>query len=68
MKLNEVGINTRLRVASILIVLGLVVELVTLAWNNPISFLVFLGIGGLLIFVGMIVYLFSLVSQEAPLT
>jgi len=64
MELTTISLTQRLRIAGILIVMGLIVELLTIAWNNPIAFLVFLGVGGLLIFVGMVVYLWSLVSQD----
>jgi predicted membrane channel-forming protein YqfA (hemolysin III family) len=64
MDFQKISLAQRLRIAGILIVLGLMVELLTLAWNDPIAFIVFLGAGGLLIFVGMVVYLWSLVSQE----
>jgi hypothetical protein len=50
MKMNQVNIARKLQGAGILIALGLVVEFLTLAWNNPISFIVFLGVGGLLMF------------------
>jgi len=64
MQIQETKIAPRLRIAGTLIILGLLVELFTLAWNNPIAFLVFLGVGGLLIFVGVGIYLLSLVSGE----
>jgi hypothetical protein len=52
----------RLRLAGALIFLGLLIEALTLTWNNPIAFVVFLGIGGLLIGAGILLYLLSLVS------
>jgi hypothetical protein len=58
----DLAIAPRLRLAGTLIALGLLVELLTLSWNNPIAFLVFLGIGGLLIFLGIVVFLLSLVG------
>ncbi|HWC18129.1 MAG TPA: hypothetical protein VG498_14000 [Terriglobales bacterium] len=64
MEIQEQKIAPRLRLAGILIALGLLVELFTLAWNNPIAFLVFLGLGGLLIFAGIVIYLLSLVSPQ----
>ena len=62
MEIQETTLAPRLRAAGVLIMLGLLVELLTLAWNNPIAFLVFLGIGGVLIAIGVVVYLISLVS------
>ena len=67
MEIQEATIAPKLRNASLLICLGILVEAFTLAWNNPIAFLVFLGLGGLLIFLGIVIYLLSLVSQpETP--
>jgi len=57
-------ISRRLRIAGVLIVLGLVVEGLSLIWNHPLSFVAFLGIGGLLLFVGIVVYLTALVSPR----
>ena len=57
--------TARLRIAAVLVFVGLVIEALTLSWNNPIAFLVFLAIGGLLIVVGILFYLVSLVSPSA---
>ena len=65
MTIDEIKMTSRLRIAGVLVFLGLVVELLTLSWNNPIAFLVFLGIGGLLIALGILFYLLSLVSPAA---
>ncbi|HEV3037389.1 MAG TPA: hypothetical protein VHA33_06350 [Candidatus Angelobacter sp.] len=56
-------ISKRLRAAGILIMLGLLVEALSLIWNHPLSFVAFLGIGGLMMFAGIIIYLVSLVSD-----
>jgi len=52
----------RLRLAAELVLLGLLVEALTLAWRHPLSVIVFLGLGGLLLAAGIVVFLFSLVS------
>lgn len=57
-------ISRRLRIAGLLIFLGLVVEALSLIWNHPLSFVAFLGIGGLLLFLGIAVYLTALVSPR----
>lgn len=54
-------ISKRLRTSGILIILGLLVEALSLIWNHPLSFVAFLGIGGFLMFVGIIIYLWALV-------
>ena len=63
---QTVQIASRLRIAGTLIFLGLLIEGFTLTWNNPIAFLVFLAIGGLLIVLGIVFYLLSLVSASRP--
>jgi predicted membrane channel-forming protein YqfA (hemolysin III family) len=57
-------IAPRLRISGGLISLGLLIEAFTLSWNNPVAFLVFLGIGGLFLAVGIVFYLLSLVSPS----
>jgi hypothetical protein len=57
----------RRHVAGICIVLGLVIEALCLLWSTPIAFVIFVVIGGLLMFVGIVLYLYSLVFHlEAP--
>jgi hypothetical protein len=62
MEIQGNKLTARLRLAGTFIFLGLLVEALTLTWNNPIAFLVFMGVGGLLIFLGLVTYLLSLVS------
>jgi hypothetical protein len=50
----------------VLIILGLLVEALCLAWRGPLAFLVFLGVGGLLLFAGIILFLISLVYHPGP--
>jgi hypothetical protein len=50
-----------LQVSGVLIILGLLVEALCLAWRGPLAFLVFLGVGGLLLFAGIVLFLISLV-------
>ena len=56
----------RLRLAASLVLAGLLVELITLFWSHPTTFLVFLILGGSLIFLGVLVYLLSLLKWTAP--
>jgi hypothetical protein len=51
----------RVRVAGIFILLGMVIEVVSLLWAHPTAFLVYVAFGGFCLFVGLIAYLFSLV-------
>lgn len=58
--------TARLRIAGVLVFVGLLIEAFTLTWNNPIAFVVFIGLGGLLMGLGILFYLLSLVSPSAP--
>jgi hypothetical protein len=51
--------------AGICLTIGLVIEAFCLLWATPIAFIVFVAIGGLLIFIGLVVYLYSRVSTPA---
>jgi hypothetical protein len=55
-----------LRVASVLIVLGLVVEIISLAWLHPLSFALFMFVGVSLMGLGIVIYLASLVFVVSP--
>lgn len=66
MKLRAIGIRRYLQVSSILIILGLLVEIVTLLWSHPLSFVFFIFVGVILIGVGILVYLISLVFVVSP--
>ena len=60
-------LEKRRQVAGVFIVLGLVVEALCLIWSTPIAFVIFVAIGGLLMFVGIVLYLYSLVPDlKAP--
>jgi hypothetical protein len=52
----------RIRFAGICLAVGLLIEALCLFWATPIAFVVFVAIGGLLIFIGLVVYLYSAVS------
>jgi len=60
MRLSEIGMGRLLRVSSALIILGLVVEIVSLVWYHPLSFVLFAFVGISLIALGILVYLISL--------
>jgi predicted membrane channel-forming protein YqfA (hemolysin III family) len=65
--LNVNRLEKRRQVAGVFIVLGLVIEALCLLWSTPIAFVIFVMLGGLLMFVGIVFYLSSLVSDlEAP--
>jgi hypothetical protein len=56
-------LEKRRQVAGVFIVLGLVIEALCLLWSTPIAFVIFVAIGGLLMFAGIALYLYSLVSN-----
>ncbi len=66
MKLHEIGIRRFLQVSSSLIILGLLVEIVSLLWFHPLSFVLFVFIGATLIGLGVVIYLISLVFAVFP--
>jgi hypothetical protein len=56
----------RLRLSGILIVLGLLVEALSLARVHPLAFLAFMFIGGAFLVAGMAIYLYSIASVSTP--
>ena len=57
-------IERRLRLAGVLLLLGLLVEAGTLfALDRPMGFLTFAGAAGLLVLAGIVLYLWAIVSQ-----
>jgi hypothetical protein len=64
--LQAIGLKRFLQVSSSLIILGLLVEIVTLLWFDPLSFMLFIFIGAALIGMGIVVYLISLVAAVHP--
>jgi uncharacterized membrane protein YccC len=55
-------LGKRLRLAGGLIISGLVVQAVSLFWNHPLSFIVFISVGTLLLAAGIVTYLLTIVS------
>ena len=66
MKLRAIGIYRFLQVSSALIILGLLVEIVSLLWFHPLSFVLFIFVGVILMGLGIVVYLSSLVFAALP--
>lgn len=56
----------RLRISGVLIILGLLIEAFSLIWVHALSFIVFALVGGALIGLGILLYLYSLVSLTQP--
>ena len=64
MKSLPTKIERRIRISGSLLIAGMLVELVTLRWSHPTAFLFFLLLGGALMGMGIIIYLFSLVPVD----
>lgn len=61
MKLTEPGLRRILRIASGLVIVGLCVEIVSLLWFHPLSFVLFAFVAASLIGLGILVFLLTLV-------
>ncbi len=66
MKLREIAIRRYLQVSSGLIIFGLLVEIFTVLWFSPLSFVLFAVVGVTLMGAGILVYLASLVFAVSP--
>jgi|HubBroStandDraft_1064217.scaffolds.fasta_scaffold281236_1 hypothetical protein len=56
-------IERRIRWSGVLIGLGLTIQMLMLLWIHPLSFMIFLLLGCPMVGIGMLVYLYSLVSH-----
>lgn len=61
---GQASLEHRLRISGILVILGLIVEAASLLWTRPIAFVLFVGMGGGLLGVGILFYLYSLVADK----
>jgi len=64
MSAKRTRIERRIQISGVLILLGLLVELITLFWSHPTAFIFFLFIGGTLMAVGILFYLYSLIATD----
>jgi hypothetical protein len=62
MILSANPMEKRLQIAGILLIIGLLIEAICLLWGRPISFVIFVAIGGVFLFAGVVAFLLSLVS------
>ena len=56
------SLQRKLKIAAYLLIAGLTVEGLTLHWAHPTSFLLFMGLGGILILAGIAIYLIAIVT------
>jgi hypothetical protein len=66
MKLSAIGIRRLLQVSSALVIAGLLLEIVSLLWFHPLSFVLFAFVAATLIGLGILIYLVSLVFVVTP--
>jgi hypothetical protein len=59
---NVSRLQRKLKTAAYLLTAGLAVEGITLLWAHPTSFLLFTGLGGLLVLAGIAIYLKAIVT------
>jgi hypothetical protein len=65
MNLSAIGIRRLLQISSALVIVGLLLEIVSLLWFHPLSFVLFAFVAASLIGLGILVYLASLVFAGA---
>lgn len=59
---HENPMERRLQLSSLLLILGLLTEAICLFWARPISFVVLIAVGGVLLLLGVVLFLISVVS------
>ena len=58
----------QLQVSGILLIIGLIIEALSLCWNNTLAFMSFAVVGGLFFVSGVLLFLYSLVSSKATVS
>lgn len=61
---DEPVLDQRLRRSGMLLLAGLGVQIVTFFWSTPMAFVLFLGVGSLLVAAGVCLFLWTLISKE----
>lgn len=64
MSFTHTPIERALRLSGILLILGIAVEVISLLWEKPLSFLLFVGVGGLLTLIGILLFLYSVQPSD----
>lgn len=60
---DEASFHRRLQGAGVMVAAGILIQLVTLYWSHPLAFVIFILVGGSLVGVGILGYLYSIVSR-----
>ena len=58
------SIEKRIRRSAVLVALGIAIQLASLLWTHPLSFMAFLTIGCPLTLAGVLLYLHSLAARD----
>ena len=66
-RVNDETLRSRLRVAGLLVILGLAVEIVSFLWVHPMAFMGFLVIGCGFLGLGILVFLWTLLTAGKEL-
>ena len=61
--MSESDLEKRVRLSAVLVIAGLLVEAFSFTWHHPTAFIVFFVVGGLLLAVGMVTYLFLVLAK-----
>ncbi len=56
-------IERRIRISGVLLVVGLVIEAVSLSWAHPTAFIAFVVFGGTSMAAGIFLFLYSVVAK-----
>jgi hypothetical protein len=64
--MSATKMQRRVRISSALVLLGMLVELISLLWSHPTAFVLFVIPGTLLMALGILFYLYSLVTVSEP--
>lgn len=67
MKMSELRIRRLLQISSGLVIVGLLLEIVSLLWFHPLSFVLFAFLAAVLIGLGILVFLVFLVFVAQPI-
>jgi len=59
---NTSRLQQRLKISAYLLIAGLITVAITLYWTGPLSFMLFIGLGGTLVGLGIIIYLVAIVG------
>lgn len=55
-----------LRLSSVLVIIGLAGQVLTLFWNHPLAFLGFMFLASPLVLAGILIYLYAVLTTSSP--